>query len=34
MKDHRQKVCFVGYDAEASEVPSDHGIVQTLQQIP
>ena len=25
---------FVGYDAEASEVPSDHGIVQTLQQIP
>jgi acetylornithine deacetylase len=34
MKDHRQKVRFVGYDAEASEVPSDHGIVQTLQQIP
>jgi acetylornithine deacetylase len=32
MKDHPPKVRFVGYDAEASEIPSDHGIVQTLQR--
>jgi acetylornithine deacetylase len=32
MKDHPPKVRFVGYDAEASEIASDHGIVQTLQR--
>ncbi len=32
MKDHPPKVRFVGYDAEASEIPVDHGIVQTLQR--
>jgi acetylornithine deacetylase len=32
MKDHPPRVRFVGYDAEASEIPSDHGIVQTLQR--
>jgi acetylornithine deacetylase len=32
MNDHPPKVRFVGYDAEASEIPSDHGIVQALQR--
>jgi acetylornithine deacetylase len=32
MKDHPPLVRFVGYDAEASEIASDHGIVQTLQK--
>jgi acetylornithine deacetylase len=31
MKDHPPKVRFVGYDAEASEIPVGHGIVRTLQ---
>lgn len=30
MKDHPPKVRFVGYDAEASEIPVDHGIVTTV----
>lgn len=30
MKDHPPKVRFVGYDAQASEIPVDHGIVQTV----
>src|SRR3954451_16673019 len=30
MKDHPPKVRFVGYDAQASEIPVDHPIVQTL----
>jgi acetylornithine deacetylase len=30
MKDHPPIVRFVGYDAEASEIPEDHPIVQTL----
>ena len=32
MKDHPPKVRFVGYDAEASEIPTDHAIVQTVQR--
>ncbi|MPZ55979.1 MAG: ArgE/DapE family deacylase [Rhizobiales bacterium] len=30
MKDHPPKVRFVGYDAQASEIPSDHPIVTTV----
>jgi acetylornithine deacetylase len=30
MKSHPPKVRFVGYDAEASEIPVDHGIVTTV----
>ena len=30
MKDHPPKVRFVGYDAQASEIPVDHPIVQTV----
>ncbi|MBN9249030.1 MAG: ArgE/DapE family deacylase [Mesorhizobium sp.] len=30
MKDHPPVVRFVGYDAEASEIPRDHGIVETV----
>jgi acetylornithine deacetylase len=30
MKDHPPVVRFVGYDAEASEIPRDHSIVQTV----
>lgn len=30
MKDHPPVVRFVGYDAEASEIPGDHPIVETL----
>jgi acetylornithine deacetylase len=30
MKGHPPKVRFVGYDAEASEIPVDHGIVTTV----
>ncbi len=30
MKDHPPVVRFVGYDAEASEIPRDHAIVQTV----
>jgi acetylornithine deacetylase len=30
MKDHPPVVRFVGYDAEASEIPSDHAIVHTV----
>lgn len=30
MKDHPPVVRFVGYDAEASEIPRDHGIVSTV----
>ena len=30
MKDHPPKVRFVGYDAEASEIPRDHPIVATV----
>jgi acetylornithine deacetylase len=30
MKDHPPVVRFVGYDAEASEIPRDHPIVQTV----
>ncbi len=30
MKDHPPIVRFVGYDAEASEIPRDHAIVETL----
>lgn len=30
MKDHPPVVRFVGYDAEASEIPRDHAIVRTL----
>jgi acetylornithine deacetylase len=30
MKDHPPVVRFVGYDAEASEIPVDHSIVQTV----
>ncbi len=30
MKDHPPTVRFVGYDAEASEIPRDHAIVQTV----
>lgn len=33
MKDHPPVVRFVGYDAEASEIPRDHGIVQTLSRV-
>ena len=32
MKDHPPVVRFVGYDAEASEIPRDHPIVKTVQQ--
>ena len=32
MKDHPPKVRFVGYDAQASEIPSDHPIVQTVSK--
>lgn len=32
MKDHPPVVRFVGYDAEASEIPRDHGIVDTVSQ--
>ena len=30
MKDHPPKVRFVGYDAQASEIPRDHPIVQVV----
>jgi acetylornithine deacetylase len=30
MKDHPPKVRFVGYDAQASEIPGDHPIVQVV----
>ncbi|BCP53019.1 acetylornithine deacetylase [Kaistia sp. 32K] len=30
MKDHPPVVRFVGYDAQASEIPRDHGIVETV----
>jgi acetylornithine deacetylase len=30
MKDHPPVVRFVGYDAQASEIPTDHPIVTTL----
>jgi acetylornithine deacetylase len=30
MKDHPPKVRFVGYDAQASEIPADHPIVATV----
>lgn len=33
MKDHPPVVRFVGYDAEASEIPGDHPIVETLSQV-
>jgi acetylornithine deacetylase len=32
MKDHPPKVRFVGYDAQASEIPTDHPIVQTVSK--
>jgi acetylornithine deacetylase len=32
MKDHPPKVRFVGYDAQASEIPRDHPIVQTVSK--
>lgn len=32
MKDHPPIVRFVGYDAEASEIPRDHAIVQTVSR--
>jgi acetylornithine deacetylase len=32
MKDHPPKVRFVGYDAQASEIPADHPIVQTVSR--
>jgi acetylornithine deacetylase len=32
MKDHPPVVRFVGYDAEASEIPRDHGIVETVSR--
>lgn len=32
MKDHPPKVRFVGYDAQASEIPRDHSIVQTVSR--
>ena len=32
MKDHPPRVRFVGYDAQASEIPSDHPIVQTVSK--
>jgi acetylornithine deacetylase len=32
MKDHPPKVRFVGYDAQASEIASDHPIVQTVSR--
>jgi acetylornithine deacetylase len=31
MKDHPPIVRFVGYDAQASEIPQDHPIVQTVK---
>lgn len=33
MKDHPPKVRFVGYDAEASEIPRDHPIVETVSNV-
>ncbi|TDH35175.1 ArgE/DapE family deacylase [Pseudohoeflea suaedae] len=33
MKDHPPVVRFVGYDAEASEIPRDHAIVDTVSRI-
>ena len=33
MKDHPPVVRFVGYDAEASEIPRDHAIVTTVSSI-
>src|SRR5262249_3630204 len=32
MKDHPPKVRFVGYDAQASEIPVDHPIVATVSK--
>ncbi len=32
MKDHPPKVRFVGYDAQASEIPRDHPIVQVVSK--
>jgi acetylornithine deacetylase len=32
MKDHPPEVRFVGYDAQASEIPRDHPIVQTVSK--
>jgi len=33
MKDHPPVVRFVGYDAQASEIPRDHGIVATVCRV-
>lgn len=33
MKDHPPVVRFVGYDAEASEIPRDHAIVDTVSRV-
>lgn len=33
MKDHPPKIRFVGYDAQASEIPVDHGIVKTVSNV-
>jgi acetylornithine deacetylase len=33
MKDHPPIVRFVGYDAEASEIPRDHAIVDTVSRV-
>ncbi|MBZ9810987.1 MULTISPECIES: ArgE/DapE family deacylase [unclassified Mesorhizobium] len=33
MKDHPPVVRFVGYDAEASEIPREHAIVQTVSRV-
>jgi acetylornithine deacetylase len=33
MKDHPPTVRFVGYDAQASEIPADHPIVSTVSRI-
>jgi len=33
MKDHPPVVRFVGYDAEASEIPTDHPIVEMLSRV-
>jgi acetylornithine deacetylase len=32
MRNHPPKVRFVGYGAEASEIPVDHPIVETLSR--
>lgn len=33
MKDHPPVVRFIGFDAEASEIPGDHPIVETLSRV-